>query len=286
MSTNTTITTNRPGRTAGTHERSRMITVSCAFLAICLRDLIVARREFLSFMIQVLCQPLFFLFIFGKVLPLIGATQPSYATFMLPGMVAMTTMMATVQSLVMPLAVDLGHAREIEDRLLAPLSVHLVAIEKILFATLRGLIGGAMVFPLAAWIFGNSYQVRGDTIGLIIGLMVLTALASATFGLVIGSAIQPSQIGFVIAIVFMPIMYTGCTFYPWIGLIHIPWFMVLTLLNPLTYASEGMRAAMVPPIHGHMLPTLPLLWVVLGLSVTTLVFLVLGMRMFARHVMS
>lgn len=279
-----------PSSGAGIQSRKRSFarfsTICFAFLAICRRDLTVTRREFISFMIQVLFQPFFFLFVFGKILPLIGAAQPGYATFLLPGMVAMTTMMSTAQGLITPLVLDLGHVREIEDRLLAPLSVHLVALEKILFAAFRGLIGGAMIFPLAAWMFGSSYQVRGDTVGMIIGLMVLIALASAAIGLTIGSLIQPSQIGLIIAVVFMPIMYTGCTFYPWIALFHIPWFMVVTLLNPLTYASEGMRFAMVPLVHGHVLPTLPIGWVLLDLSVTTLVFLVVGMHMFRRRVQS
>jgi ABC-2 type transport system permease protein len=271
---------------SGRRTGSRTAAVCDAFLAIWRRDLIVARREFLSFMIQALFQPFFFLFVFGKVLPLIGAAQPDYATFLLPGMVAMTTMLTTAQSLIMPLVLDLGHAHEIEDRLLAPLSVHLVALEKVLFATLRGLIGGAMIFPLAAWMFGAGYQVRGDTIGMVIGLMILTALASAAFGLTLGSLIQPAQMSLIFAVVFMPLIYTGCTFYPWIQLNHIPWFMVLTLLNPLTYASEGLRAVMMPPIHGHLLPTLPMIWVLLGLSMTTLIFLPLGMRMFHRRVIS
>lgn len=265
-------------------QQRRFITVSLAFLAICRRDLLVTQREFISFIIQILFQPFFFLFVFGKVLPMIGASQANYAISFLPGMVALTTMMSTAQGLLMPLVLDLGHAHEIEDRLLAPLSVHLVALEKILFGAFRGLIGGVMIFPLAAWMFGSNYQVRVDDLGAVIGLMVLMALASAALALTLGSLIQPSQLGFIIAIVFMPIMYTGCTFYPWIALVRIPWFMVLTLANPLTYASEGLRATMMPPINGHLLPTLPMGFVLLGLSVTTLIFCVLGMRMFHRRV--
>jgi ABC-2 type transport system permease protein len=261
-----------------------MKVVSRTFLAICQRDLLVGWRELVPFLIQVLLQPFFFLFVFGKVLPLIGASQSGYATYLLPGMVAMTTMLAAVQGLMMPLVVDLGHSREIEDRLLAPLSIKLVALEKVLFAAIRGVIAGATIFPLAAWMLGNTYQVRGDALGMIIGLMFLTSLASAALGLTIGSLIQPVQIGFIISVVFLPVIFTGCTFYPWIALTRIPWFLMLTLLNPLTYASEGLRSAMVPPLHGHLLPTLPMGVVLLGLILTTVIFLGLGLRMFTRRV--
>ncbi len=77
------------------------------------------------------------------------------------------------------LARDLGVIREIDDRLLAPLPVALVAVEKVLLAALRGLIGGAFIFPLAFWILGSAYQVRTDLLGVLIGLMVLLALCAS-----------------------------------------------------------------------------------------------------------
>ena len=55
---------------------------------------------------------------------------------------------------------DLGFAREVDDRLLAPLPVSLVAVEKVLFAAMRGLVAGAIIFPLAYWILGNGFSVR------------------------------------------------------------------------------------------------------------------------------
>lgn len=54
----------------------------------------------------------------------------------------------------------------------------------------------------------------------------------------------------------------------------------------MTYASEGLRSAMVPGFYGHPLATLPLHWVLLGLSVTFIVLLFLGMRMFRKRVIS
>ena len=68
---------------------------------------------------------------------------------MLPGIVALTALMAAMQGVTLPLVLDLGFAREIDDRLLAPLAVWLVAVEKVLFAAMRGMIAGAVIFPLA-----------------------------------------------------------------------------------------------------------------------------------------
>jgi ABC-2 type transport system permease protein len=264
--------------------RSRVGTALTAFLAILRRDIVVTGREFIAFLLQVLLQPLFFLFIFGKILPSIGFTGQGFTAILLPGIVALTVVTTALQGVTLPLVLDLGFAREIDDRLLAPLPVELVAVEKVLFAAIRGLIAGAIIFPLAYWILGSGYQVRTDAIGALIGIMVLTAFAGATLGLTIGTLVKPEQIGLMFALIFTPLIFTGSTYYPWAQLGNIKWFQIITLFNPLTYASEGLRSAMVPGFNGQAIPTLAMGWVLLGLGVTFIVFLYLGIRTFHRRV--
>lgn len=257
-----------------------------AFFAILRRDIRVMTSNFIDFLIQTLLQPLFYLFVFGKVLPNIGTTAPSFAPTLLPGIVALTIVTTAFQGVTIPLAVDLGFAREIDDRLLAPISVSLVAIEKILFAALRGLVAGTLIFPLAFFILGSDFQMRTDALGIVIAVMVLAACAGAAFGITIGTLLKPESMSVMIVLIFTPLIFTGCTFYSWSALNSIEWFQIFTLINPLTYASEGLRYAMVPSIHGHQSPTLDLVWVILGLSVTFLVFLVMGLKTFAQRVVS
>ena len=272
------------GYTQTERSKGRVSIALTAFLAILRRDIVVTGREFIPFLLQVLLQPLFFLFIFGKVLPSIGFTGSGFAAILLPGIVALTVVLTALQGVTLPLVLDLGFAREIDDRLLAPLPVNLVAVEKVIFAAMRGLIAGAIIFPLAYWILGNEYQVRADAIGTIIGIMVLTAFAGATLGLTIGTLIKPEQIGLMFSLIFTPLIFTGCTYYPWGSLDSIRWFQIITLFNPLTYAAEGLRFAMVPSFNGHTLPTLALGWVILGLSVTFIAFFFFGVRTFRRRV--
>jgi ABC-2 type transport system permease protein len=287
-----TTTTSSPGPAslAGgpptTRSKSRISVAGAAFLAILNRDIVVTGRDFIAFLLQVLLQPLFFLFIFGKVLPSIGFARPGFAAVLLPGIVALTVVTTALQGVTLPLVLDLGFAREIDDRLLAPLPVSLVAVEKVLFAAMRGLVAGAIIFPLAYWILGNGFSVRTDAIGVIIGIMVLTAFAGACLGLTIGTSVKPEQIGLMFSLIFTPLIFTGCTYYPWGSLDSIKWFQIITLFNPLTYAAEGLRYAMVPTINGHALPTLALGWVILGLSVTVVVFFILGLRIFRSRVVN
>lgn len=265
---------------------SRLAIASKAFLAILQRDIVITGREFIAFLVQVLLQPLFFLFIFGKVLPSIGFARPGFAAVLLPGIVALTVVTTALQGVTLPLVLDLGFAREIDDRLLAPLPVSMVAVEKVIFAAMRGLIAGAIIFPLAYWILGNDFSVRTDAIGTIIGIMILTAFAGGSLGLTIGTLVKPEQIGLMFSLIFTPLIFTGCTYYPWGTLDSIKWFQIVTLFNPLTYAAEGLRSAMVPSIQGHTIPTLAMIWVILGLSATFVVFLFIGIRTFRRRVVS
>src|SRR5207237_4876540 len=129
-------------------------------------------------------------------------------------------------------------------------------VEKVLLAALRGLLAGAFIFPLAFWILGSGYQVRTDLLSVLIGLMVLVALVGAALGLLLGVSVPLQQIPLIFALVLTPLIFTGCTFYPWASLGAIKWFQIVTLFNPLTYAAEGMRYAMVPPLHVQALQTL------------------------------
>jgi ABC-2 type transport system permease protein len=270
----------------GARPTSHLTLAFNAFFAILRRDIVVTGRDLIAFLAQVLLQPLFFLFIFGKVLPSIGLASSGFGALLLPGIVGLTTVLAAMQGVALPLVLDLGFGREIDDRLLAPLPDVLVALEKVVFAMLRGLVAGGIIFPLAIWILGDQYNVRSDRIGLLILLLVLAALVGACLGLFLGTSIRPEQIGLMFSLILTPLLFTGCTYYPWAGLASIKWFQIITLFNPLTYADEGIRYAMVPSVHGVQIPTLDMQWVFLGLGVSIVVFFFLGTRTFLRRVVS
>ena len=97
-----------------------------AFLAVLWRDLYVTGRELPVFLAQVVLQPLFLLFVFGKVLTDLGFAQPGYTRILFPGILALTAFVTGLQSTAFPLVIDFSFTKEIEDRLLAPLPVGMV----------------------------------------------------------------------------------------------------------------------------------------------------------------
>jgi ABC-2 type transport system permease protein len=267
-------------------EQSRSYLAINAFFAILRRDLVVTAREFVPFLLQALMQPLFFVFIFGKVLPGMRLAAADFATLMLPGIVALTGMIAAMQGVTLPLVLDLGYAREIDDRLLSPLPVWWVALEKVLFGAIRGIIASSVIFPLGWWILGSGFAVRGDRIGTLIGMVILTGCVGSTIGLLMGTIIKPEHISLMFTLIFTPLLFTGCTYYPWGALGGIKWFQILTLFNPLTYASEGLRYSMVPPINGHQFPTLALFWILIALCTSVVVLFAVGSRTFYSRVVT
>ncbi len=251
-----------------------------AFVAVLWRDVFVTGRELPVFLAQVLLQPLFLLFVFGKILSEIGATNSEYSVLLFPGIVALTAVLTGLQATALPLVLDFSFSREIEDRLLAPLPIMLVAVEKMVFATLRALVAAGVMFPLGYWILG-SLSLHAGGVPLLLLTIVVGSVLGSTIGMTLGTLVPPTRINIMFALVLTPLIFTGCTQYPWPSLSGIRWFQIVTLVNPLTYVSESMREAIAPGVP-HMDPAIS----VPVMVAATLLFGYIGMRGFRRRAVS
>ncbi len=241
------------------------------------RDLYVTGGELPVFLVQVIAQPLFLLFVFGKVLGSLGYTQPGYANLLFPGLVALTAVITGMQTLAFPLVAEFGWTKEIEDRLLAPMPTGLVAAEKVAFAALRALVAGLIMIPVGILVLGSIPWIWSN-MALFASVVVLGAILGATMGLVLGTLVTPARINILFSLVFTPLLFTGASQYPWPSLSRLRWFQVVTACNPMTYVSEGLRAALVPTVP-HMRP-----WVCLVVLVVSIaVLLTIGIRGFYRR---
>jgi ABC-2 type transport system permease protein len=242
------------------------------------RDLYVTWRELPAFLAQVILQPLFLLFVFGYVLKTLNYTQNGYTNVLYPGLLALTAVLTALQALAFPLVAEFGWTKEIEDRLLAPMPTSYVVAEKVLFAVLRSLTATLIMIPLGIIILG-SIPWHWDLLPLFLAGLVFGALVGAGFGLVMGTFVRPEKISLLFAIVFTPLLFTGCTQYPWPSLDQIRWFQIVTLFNPMTYVSELMRGAMVPDEVPHIAPWICIVVLIPAVSV----LLAIGTRGFYRR---
>lgn len=255
-----------------------------SFWGMILRDLAVLRRSFAQFTIRTVMNPLLFVFIFTYVFPHIGQqiqagpSGVSYATVVVPGLVAVSMVFQGISAVALPLSMELGVSREIEDRVLAPLPVALVAVEKLVFGAVQGVVAGAVVFPLVMFIPAAPVAIHVSSWPLLVSVVVLASLTSGALGLALGTIVRPQHIGLMFAVVVVPITFLGCVYYPWAMLHPLRWLQGLVLLNPLVYMSEGLRAALTPD-----LPHMPAWTFLSALALSTLAMGTVGVRMFLRR---
>ena len=267
---------------------------SRAFFGLMQRDLRVLTREVVPFLIRVAMNPLLFLFVFTYIMPHMSGSSNmdpvagmgaggggGFGTILLPGLMAVAIMISGIAAVALPLAQEFGITREIDDRVMCPLPIAAVAMEKIVFSAIQSVFAAALVFPLAYYVPSTPVLAHVSSWWFLIVVLLLASLLSGALGLMIGTYVQPKQIGLIFGVVIVPITFLGCVYYPWAALKNIEWLQIGVLVNPIVYISEGLRAALTPTT-GHMPEALVLVMLVFFLVLLTW----LGMRGFANRVLS
>ncbi len=247
------------------------------FAAMLARDARVARRNAGQLFLQTFLQPLLFVFIFGKVMVGSGYLPPAYKSLLLPGIIAISMVFTGIWAVAMPLIAEFQWTHEIEDRLLAPIGVAWIAIEKVIAGMLQALVAGLVVIPLAWLVLRPGIEISIASPLTFAAILVLIATFSACGGLALGCSINQQHIGLMFGMVITPMIFFGCAYYPWSALNTFPILQKAVLINPLVYASEGMRATLVPQF-----PHLPVTAVLAALIFFDLLLLAVGLRQFDK----
>jgi ABC-2 type transport system permease protein len=256
-----------------------------AFGGLLLRDARVLTREKGRFLVRTVSQPLLLVFVFTYVFPRIGqelsgaAGGVTFTEVLVPGVLAIAVLIKGIQAVALPLVQEFGYTDEIEDRVMAPLPVWAVAVEKIVAGALQGLVAALIVFPIVALVPAEPVDLQIAWPHLIaVGL--LAPVMASCLGLALGTMIEPKQVPLMFSVVILPITFLGATYFPWAALGPIPWLQVATLANPLVYMAEGFRMALTPSLE-HM-PALGIYGALVGFI--ALVGLI-GIRGFRRRVL-
>jgi ABC-2 type transport system permease protein len=244
------------------------------------RDAHVARRNILQIIFQTFLQPLLFVFIFGRVMVGSGYMPAQYKSLLLPGIVAISMVFTGIWAVAMPLIAEFQWTREIEDRLLAPIDTPWIAIEKVIAGMLQALVAGVVVIPMA-WLILRPLEISVQAPLSFAVVLLLVAAFAACGGLVLGCSINQQHIGLMFGMVITPMIFFGCTYYPWTALKSFPILQKAVLINPLVYASEGLRAALVPQFPHLYGPA-----IFIALVVFDVFLLVIGLRQFERKSVS
>jgi len=285
--------------TAATAAQTRVagppsVTPRQAFVALLLRDVRVLRRNLPQFLIRTVMQPLLFTFVFAYVFPKIGqgiggagaapgARGPSFSTILVPGLIAVAIIFQGIQAVALPLVQEFSFTKEIEDRVLAPMSVGLVGFGKVVAGALQAILSAFVVFPIVMVVHAKGEAPDVDIANplLFVVVLLLAAFLGASFGLLIGTSFAPQQVPLIFSIIVLPLTLLGCIYYPWATLDPIPWLKYAVLVNPLVYMSEGMRAALTPG-----LPHMDVGVVLAAMAAATAVLLAQSLRKFRQRVVS
>jgi len=263
--------------------RSAAVTAFSALLA---RDLHVLRLNLREFLPRTLLQPLLLVFVFAYVFPKIGqgvggsgAAASSFSTLLVAGVVGLAVLFQGVQSVALPLVTEFVITREIEDRVLAPLPIELVAIEKIISGALQSLFSAIIVFPIALFVPATPVHLNIHWV-LLLTITPLACIMCGALGLMFGTVFNPRTIPMLFGVVVLPITFLGCIYYPWAALAPIKWLQIGVLANPLVYVTEGFRAALTNS------PTMSLWAIYPMLILLTVLFTVIALRNFRKRVIA
>lgn len=239
--------------------------IGAAFGALLLRDMHVLRKSLREFIPRTVLQPLLLVFVFTYVFPKIGqgvggggAAGADFSTLLVAGVLGSVVLFQGVQSVALPMVQEFGFTREIEDRVLAPLPLELVALEKVVSGAIQCLLAGIIVFPIAYFVPATSVHLSYHWLELLT-FAPLACLMAGSLGLMFGTAFQPRTLPLLFGVVVVPITFLGCVYYPWQRLDAIRWLQVAVLANPLVYMCEAFRAALTDSSHMRLVVLYPVM---------------------------
>lgn len=224
-------------------------------------------------MIGSLAMPLLFLlafgFGFGPVFAQAG--QGNYIQFLVPGMIAMTILFASVMS-----GIEIIWDRQfgfLKETLVAPVP----RLEIMVGRTLGGAtvaVAQGLLFLFLSLFFGFRI-ISWTMLPIAILFMILIALFFAALGTAIASLLDDMQ-GFQLIMNFliMPIFFLSGALFPLDGVPTV--IKTIAKLNPLSYGVSGLRAALTGVATGNLFFNLILL------SILAAVMLVIGSRLFSK----
>ena len=251
------------------------------FFAMLSRDGHVARRNLLPTLMQNLLQPLLLTFVFGRILTSTGMMQGAYKNVLLPGIIAISMSMSGIWAVAMPLLSEFQFTKEIEDRLLAPMQTHWLAVEKVVAGMIQAIVSGIVVIPAAYLTMGSGANISFARPLEFLAVCLLVALFSAAGGLTLGCSISQQHIGLMFSMIIAPMIMFGCAYYPWSALKNFPGMQYAVLINPLVYASEGLRGTLAPQVPHISIP------VIIGvLAAFDVIFVAVGIMKFNQKAVS
>ena len=223
-----------------------------------------------------LISPLIYILAFGLGL---GSSLPkpavgdSYLEFILPGMVALSSMTISFGGTTFSICGDRLFTKSFEELLLVPIHPLALQVGKMLAGIVRGMMTSGSVILVAVLFTGKIWSFVNP---LFLLLLVLNCAVFSALGIIVGLNVQSLEsVGLYNNFVIVPMSFLGATFFD-PATLPIALKAVVYLL-PLTYTAIGLRAAAYLPISQFPWYSIPIL------LVSAIALSVVGARQFASQ---
>jgi ABC-2 type transport system permease protein len=210
----------------------------------------IIHKEFVAFlkilrskMIDLLITTATTLIVFGYLLPSMGMAK-NYGPFILAAIIPLQALFEAIPR-VSGFVADIGGDRKISYWLTLPLPSWLVFAAMAISWSLCSALFSMLILPLGKLIFYSSLDLSQISIWRFLLLFLMSNLFCGFFALWLSGMIRDIKyVSILWARIVNPIFMFGCYFYSWKTLHEVSAFIAyLDLLNPLVYATEGMRLA-------------------------------------------
>ncbi|WP_445635532.1 Transport permease protein [Nostoc sp. DSM 114161] len=186
----------------------------------------------------------------------ISGNYDNYLEFILPGMVALSSMTISFGGTTFSICGDRLFSKTFEELLLTPIHPLALHIGKMLAGVVRGLMTSGSVILVAVLLTGNWNFLNP----LFLVLVVLNCAVFAGLGVIVGLSVRSLEsVGLYNNFIIIPMSFLGATFFD-PGTLTAALKVVVYLL-PLTYASIGLRAAAHLPLSQFPWYSIPILLV-------------------------
>lgn len=196
------------------------------------------RRNWLSILATSLVSPVLYLVAFGYGLGNdLTVEGVSYIAFIIPGIVALTSMTVSFGGAAMKLNVDRLYYKSFDEFLMSPISHSSIIIGKAMLGVVRGLLSCSAIILMGALI---SPRLIIDPLFLL--SLLASCMAFSLFGVFAALVVNSHQsMSTFNSLVMLPMTFLCGTFF---ALSQVPEFVRMVLYAlPLTQASECIRAA-------------------------------------------
>jgi ABC-2 type transport system ATP-binding protein len=214
------------------------------FLYLIYRDLLILKKDFWGTFIDMLIWPTIASIIFGYIMPRISNVGPNYGGFVLLGAIITIATVSALDSATQIIS-DLDNNRLSDYFLTLPISPYLFFIKQAISITLKSLILTLPIFPLGKLLLLKSFSLLHLSFIKFCLMYLCITVFIGFFALWIISWVKHQDaIIHVWLRLYNPMMWFGGLLFSWKQIYEaIPSISYIMLLNPITYAIEGLRAS-------------------------------------------